>query len=266
MSTTRTPGRPGPQRPARSSADRPSLVGAGSASRFTRRRRAGRLRTVLRAAAVLLLVAAVAVTGWAVYYSGMFAVERVVVVGTHRVTTAQVEQAARVPMGTPIVRLDAAAIRMHVESIPQLASVLVTTQWPHTVTITVVERTPAAVVALAAGGYELVDVDGVDLGHVAARPRLLPLLVLDPTTTAPTTMAAAAQVAASLTRRLAAKVRSITALTANSVVLSLTNGTVVHWGDSSQGAIKAEVLAALMKHHALAYDVSAPYAPTLAGG
>jgi len=221
---------------------------------------------VLRVAAVLLPAAAVAVAVWEVYFSSTFGVQRVIVVGTHRVTAAQVDTAARVRMGAPTLRVDTAAIRRHVESISQLESVVVTTQWPHTVIITVVERTPAAVEQLTAGGYELLDRDGVDLGQVATRPTTLPLLLLDPTTASQATTAAAAQVAASLTRPLAAKVMSITALTANSVVLRLTNGTIVRWGDASQGAIKAEVLAALMKHHGVVYDVSAPYAPTLSAG
>ena len=221
---------------------------------------------MLRVAAVLLLAAAVAVAVWEVYFSSTFGVQRVIVVGAHRVTVAQVDTAARVRMGAPTLRVDTAAIRRHVESISQLESVVVTTQWPHTVIITVVERTPAAVEQLTAGGYELIDRDGVDLGQVATRPSSLPLLLLDPTTASQATTAAAAQVAASLTRPLAAKVMSITALTANSVVLRLTNGTIVRWGDASQGAIKAEVLAALMKHHGVVYDVSAPYAPTLSAG
>ena len=265
MSSTRTPARPRPSRPA---TDRPKVVGSptGTRSRFIRRRRAGRLRAALRVAAVLLVATTVAVAAWAVYYSSMFGVQRVIVVGTHRVTAAQVVKAARVRMGAATLRVDTAAIRRHVESITQLESVVVTTQWPHTVTITVVERTPVAVEQLTAGGYELLDRDGVDLGQVANRPALLPLLLLDPQTTSAATTAAAAQVAASLTRRLAAKVASITALTANSVLLRLTDGTVVRWGDASQGAIKAEVLAALMKHHGVVYDVSAPYAPTLSVG
>jgi cell division protein FtsQ len=262
--STRSPARPRAGRPAQRPADRPSLVDKPTVHRFSRRRRAGRLRRVAQVLVVVLLVAAVGAGGWAVYFSSWFGVTRVLVVGTHRVSAAQVERAAEVPMGRPMVKLDAAAIRRHVESISQLESVVVTTQWPHTVLISVVERTPAAVLGLIAGGYELLDREGVNLGQVPGRPPALPLLVLDPTTTTQATVQAAAAVAASLTPQLAAKVRSITALTANSVVLTLTSGAIVRWGDATQGAIKAEVLAALMKQHAAVYDVSAPYAPTIA--
>jgi cell division protein FtsQ len=231
--------------------------------RFEKRRRAQRRRRWMTVAGVALLVAAMAVGVWAVAFSRWFGVSKVVVVGTHRLTVAQVEQAAHVPAGRPIVRVDTAAIRRHVAAIPELASVVVTTQWPHTVTITVVERQPAAVAAVP-DGFRLLDPSGVDLGQVAQRPASLPLLAIDPTTGDHAALAAAASVAAWLTPGLKAKVASISALTANSVVLDLKSGATVRWGDASQGAIKAEVLAALMKRPAAVYDVSAPYAPTTA--
>jgi cell division protein FtsQ len=214
--------------------------------------------------AVLLVVALIGAGVWAVYFSRWFAVTKVVITGTHRVSVEQVEQAAKVPLGRPIIRVDSAAIRRHVATIAQLATVTVATQWPNTVRITVVERTPAATVRLGDGSYEILDRDGVDLGDVPGLPAGLPLLVMDVTSAEPAAVAAAATVASSLTPTLAAKVRSISALTPNSVVLALKSGATVRWGDSSQGAIKAEVLAALMKRPAAVYDVSAPYAPTTA--
>jgi len=271
MSSTRNPARPRPGHVDRlARPDSPSLVDKAPVSRFEQRRRAGRRRRGLKAAlvalAVVALVGAVGAAVWAVYFSTMFAVTRVVVVGTHRLSAAQVEQAAHVPMGRPLMRLDTGPIRRNVAGIVQLSSVVVTTQWPHTVQITVVERTPAAVIALAGGGYDLVDREGVVLGTVTGQPPALALLAMDPASTPPAALQAAASVAASLTPRLAAKVRSITALTANSVELNMTNGSTVRWGDATEGAIKAEVLAALMRHPARVYDVSAPYAPITARG
>ncbi len=212
----------------------------------------------------VLLVGALATAGWAVYFSRWFAVTSVVITGTHRVSAERVREAAQVPIGRPIVRVDTAAIRRHVEGISQLASVTVTTQWPNTVRIVVVERTPAAVVGLLGGGYRILDRDGVTLGEVPDRPAGLPLLTMDVTTADPAALQAAATVASSLSPALAAKVRTVSAVTANSVVIVLKSGSIVRWGDSSQGAIKAEVLAALMKRGAVVYDVSAPYAPTTA--
>jgi cell division protein FtsQ len=245
---------------------RPSSARRPTVARLEERRKAGRRRRWIRFAALLLVVAAVGTGVWAVYFSRWFAVTKVEVVGTHRLTVAQVERAAEVPMGRPIVRLDTATVQRHVAGLTVVASVVVTTEWPHTVRITVVERQPVAVARAVGGGFRLLDSDGVDLGAVASQPATLPLLSLDPSATDPATLRAAATVAASLTPALESKIRSISALTANSVVLVLKSGATVRWGDASQGAIKAKVLAALMKRAAKVYDVSAPYAPTTAKG
>ena len=94
----------------------------------------------------------------------------------------------------------------------------------------------------------------------------MPLLSMQLTGTSRATLAAAASAASALPPKLAAKVSWVTALTPDSVVLELTNGATVRWGDASQGAVKAEVLLALMKRVAKVYDVSAPYPPTTARG
>ncbi len=243
-----------------SSAARPTVV------RFEARRRAARRRRWLQLAVAVLLVAAAVAGAWAVWFSSWFAVTQVQVVGTHRLTVAEVEAAARVPVGTPILRVDTAPVRRRVAALTDIATVVVTTQWPHTVRITVVEREPVAVVREPGGAFELVDRGGVGLGTVDRRPTGLALLSLDATTTDAATMSAAATVAASLSPALVARVRWITATTPNSVVLALASGATVRWGDATQGGIKSKVLLALMKRSALVYDVSAPYAPTTARG
>jgi cell division protein FtsQ len=221
-------------------------------------------RRWLKAAVAVLLVGLLGTGVWAVYYSSWFAVSRVVVTGTHRLTVGEVEAAARVPVGQPIVRVDISRIRRDVQAISQVGAVTVTTFWPDTVRISVVERAPVAVVRSASGGFRMLDTYGVDLGPLTERPAALPLIELDPATIAPATLRAAATVAASLSPALKAKVRSISAVTANSVTLQLVKGPIVRWGDDTDGAIKARVLLALLKHPAAVYDVSAPYAPTTA--
>ena len=242
-----------------SSATRPTVA------RFEERRRARRRRRLLELAIALLVVAVVGTSVWAVWFSSWFTVTRVEVVGNHRLTVTQIEDVARVPLGRPVVRVDTTMIQRHVAGLTVVSSVVVSTSWPHTVRIAVVERKPVAVLRAAGGTFRLVDVDGVDLGGVSTRPVGLPLLSMD-LAADHASVRAAATVAASLTPTLEAKVRWISALTANSVVLQLSSGAAVRWGDSSQGAIKAKVLVALMKRGANVYDVSAPYAPTTGRG
>ena len=49
------------------------------------------------------------------------------------------------------------------------------------------------------------------------------------------------------------------------VTLALTDGRLVTWGDASESALKAEVLAALLTQEARVYDVSSPRTPTTRG-
>ena len=58
-----------------------------------------------RPASAVLLVATIALTGWALWFSRWFTVNRVQASGAHRVSVAQIEAAARVPMGRPVLRV-----------------------------------------------------------------------------------------------------------------------------------------------------------------
>lgn len=245
---------------------RPSSATRPTIARFEERRKAGRRRRLVKAAIAGLLAAAVFLAVWGVWFSSWFAVTKVQVIGTHRLSVAAIEEAAAVPLGRPILRVDTSVIRRHVAALTVVSSVTVTTEWPHTVRIVVVERRPTAVVRVLGGSYRLLDATGVDIGGVSDRPAGMPLLSMDVGTSTRSALAAAASVAGSLTPALAARVRWVSALTPDSVVLELTSGATVRWGDSSQGAVKAQVLLALMKRQARVYDVSAPYAPTTARG
>src|SRR4051812_35327702 len=118
---------------------------------FTRRRwrqRLRRLRPFLYAALVLVLV----VLGvWLVYLSSVLTVRDVSVHGTTSVTSTRVEAVADVPTGRQLARVDLRAIEARVETMPAVRSASVSRSWPHTVAITVTERTPVAVVDRGAG-------------------------------------------------------------------------------------------------------------------
>ena len=68
--------------------------------------------------------------GWALLGNRVFVVRSVTVTGTHLVSAAQVIAAADVPLGTPLLRVDAGAVTRRVEAIPQVASATVTEDWP----------------------------------------------------------------------------------------------------------------------------------------
>jgi cell division protein FtsQ len=239
----------------------PSAFGATQPDAFARRRRTARRRRWLRVALVLVPLLLVAAGAWAVLESSLLAVTTVDVVGAHRSSVAQVRDVADVPLGQPLARLDLGAVERRVEQLPTVASAVVTREWPHTVRVTLVERQPVAV-ARTATGWRLLDEHGVDLGGTSTAPAGLPVLALDPSTSDPAVVRAAAQVAAELPARLRARVEQVVARSPDDVRLALVSGQTVRWGSPDDGTLKAQVLAALMRQPAHVYDVSAPDAPT----
>lgn len=216
---------------------------------------------------VLLAGLAVAVCGalaWLLVGTSVLGVRHVVVTGNHRVSTAQVLRLADVPAGHPLATLDTGAVRRRVATLAPLDSVQVTRQWPTTVRITVVERTPAAVVTTAAG-LRLVDAGGVVFAAVPRPPAGLPVVqVAHPGPRDPATKAALA-VLAVLPKQVAASVATVEAPGPSDVELRLRDGDTVVWGDASQSARKAVVLKALLHRPGKVYDVSAPDLVTVRG-
>lgn len=114
-----------------------------------------RLRALLTAAVACLVVGA----GVGLLHTSLFKVRHVQVVGNAHTSSTQVLQAAglsRVGRTTLMVDAGSAAAVRQVDALPWVARASFTRQWPWTVTISVVERVPAAVVqgapAMAAGG------------------------------------------------------------------------------------------------------------------
>jgi cell division protein FtsQ len=226
--------------------------------RFRARRRSLRLRRWVKVGIPLLMLVLVGTAAWVVLASPFFAVTTVRVVGAHRLSPVQVEQAADIPTGRPLVRVDVAAAEQRVEQMRVVRSAVVTRSWPHTVVISIVERVPVATAQTSGGGWLLLDADAVAVTQASTRPQALVLLHLDPDTVSPDTLRAAAAVAAALPDSLRAKVDDITAASADSVRLDLAGGGLVRWGDAQDSATKARVLAVLLTHHAHIYDVTAP--------
>ena len=136
---------------------------------FRRRRNAGRWRRIRLVLLALLLVAAVSASVWVVFFSSYVTARDVEITGTTTIGDARVEDAARVPTGTPLARVDLGAIKSRVESIAAVKRVEVSRSWPHAVHIEVTERTPLAVVDRGQG-LQALDAEGVLFGHYDSRP------------------------------------------------------------------------------------------------
>ena len=218
---------------------------------------AGLWKAVFFAVAVMAIVV---VAAWALLGSSLLVVRSVAVTGGAGVPTAEVLRAAGIAAGTPLVRVDTAAVARRVEQINQVQSAQVAVHWPDSVVITIRPRTPALAVA-AGGGFDLVDRFGVVVSHVAARPAGMPLL---DTTAAPASLrgspavGAAVTVLAGLPQRIRVLVRSVAAPSSDAVTLDLRGGVTVMWGGTGRAAAKAEELQILMPSRAKSYNVSDP--------
>lgn len=214
-----------------------------------------RILLVVAGAVVLAIVAT-----WLVAFSSVFGVRSVQVRGTHALTTAQVEAAAAIKHGTPLVRLDTSAVTERVEKLAEVESAQVSTSFPSTVVITIEERIAVGYVRRS-GHAVLVDGSGVQYRSVAVAPQGLPRFVIGSGTQARAIGAAIATVAAALPASVRRQVASIEALDPASITLVLTRGRVVQWGSEARTPAKVRLLPTLLRRHASQINVSNPEQP-----
>ena len=212
-------------------------------------------RVLMVVALVGVLVAAITV--WIVAFSPMLGVRSVTVQGTHYLSAQRVQAAAAIANGTPLVRLDTAAVGRRVEALPEVATATVQTDYPSSVTITVTERSPVGFV-LSGRAHVLVDKTGDQFRSVPARPPGLPLFAVPHGANAKATGRAVATVAAALTPKLLAKVASIQAFDPTAITLLLSDQRVVRWGSAGRSADKARVLPFLLTRPGSQIDLTNP--------
>jgi cell division protein FtsQ len=204
----------------------------------------------------LLLVAG----AYVVWFSPLLATEQVSVTGTDALAPVQVREAAQVPIGEPLARLDLDAVRGRVASLPEVKSVRVTRAWPHGVSIAVTERVAVAVVPRA-GGFRGLAPDGVLFRTYDARPPGLPV-IRDQKGADAAALQEAARVVSALPPAVLARVDHVSVATIDQIRLVMRSGRLVKWGDAEQSAKKAEVLAVLMRQSSSMIDVRVPGRPT----
>lgn len=237
----------------------------GSTARFPRRRtpsRFARLRLHLLLAGLLLLGGA---AFWVVAMSSLMGVHTVRVEGTRLLTAAQVQQAADVPDGAALARLDVGAIADRVRQLLPVAAVSVQRDWPTGLRIVVTERVAVAAVA-DHGTLEGMDAEGVLFRHYRHAPKRLPLVRAGDL--AATGRAAAlhevATAVSSLQPAVSRKVDHVDVASMDAITLVLRDGDTVVWGSADESTLKAQVLTALLHVRGSHYDVSVPEQPTTA--
>lgn len=207
-----------------------------------------------RGLTVIAVAIAVSATIWLVWFSSVFAVREVRVVGVTGSPAAAVIASAAVPVGVPLAQLDADGAAARIMALPWVASVEVRRGWPSDVVLAI---EPRVAIAMQARTGRAVDASGVAFDPPVPLPKGLPAIDADGVG-----LVAAVAVWASLPPDLVGRVIGVFASTRDDVELVLKSGAKVRWGSVEQSELKAQVLAALLQRRAEVYDVSAPSLPT----
>jgi cell division protein FtsQ len=202
-----------------------------------------RLRFLALALAVVLALGA----AWAVIASPLLDVDHIVVKGTTRMTTAEVETASQIHRGDAMVWLDGGAAVARIDALPWVRAAHVEREWPGTVSITVTERTAAAWVD-AGSGPVLVDGTGRVLEHVSTPPTDLPQIAspkIVPPVGATIEPVVGAHVAGMLQGLARSGTRTIT-VSRGGVVLGLVNGPEIRLGQPTEVMTKVRAAVAVL--------------------
>jgi cell division protein FtsQ len=226
---------------------------------LAREHRRRRLYIFVVGLAVLLIAGGV----WVVWFSSWLGVDEVRVGGLSQeasgVGALEVETAAAIERGTPLVSVDTAASQDRVTQLPWVESAEVFRSWPNAIVVNVVERTPMAVVEDGEAR------SGVDVAGVLFDPPgglwLTGPIIRGNEVAVPEAVA----VVASLPEEIERRVRVVQAVSPDDIRLQLGNDSIVRWGNADEADFKAQVLLALLPRRAEAYDVSAPQLPTTFG-
>lgn len=222
-------------------------------------------RRLIRGLKVLLWTTGTSVVvvglGLLLYFTPIMSVRSTVITGLGAVTQDEVEQAAAVAPGTPLLQVDTDSVAERVATIRRVASARVQREYPSALRITVVERIPLVVKDYPDGPH-LFDRDGVDFA-TAPPPPGLPYLDADtPGPNDPPTKAAL-EVLTALSPEVVGQLSRIAAPSVASITLTLNDGREVIWGTTDRTDEKAQTLAALLTQPGRTYDVSSPDLPTV---
>ena len=220
--------------------------------------RAHRRAVRLRVAAAFVLVAVLVAIGTSVYRSEAFAVRKVDVVGTNRLTAEQVRSLARIPEDSTLLRLPIAQIESNLARSAWIASADVSRDFPDTVRIRVVERVPAAVVDLGGKALWLIDGSGTWLSKLSAETTAAPVAIrgvegLDPVAgrrTGSETLLNALEIVRQLDPALSKLVRTISAPSIDKTALVTTDDVEIFVGSSEDIERKQQVAEKILKQQA----------------
>jgi cell division protein FtsQ len=210
-----------------------------------------------------VVLALLAGGAWLVEFSPVLVTKSVKVVGVPPGEVSAIVGRAAVPMGTPLAKVDTAAIGRRVIVAQTLARVTVSRSYPNTILITATSRVPVLAVKNSQGQVQVVDSQGVAYATVSAAPKGVPLIDTVENPSSLESMRAAMAILRALSARQRAQVTNVTVQGPNMVTLRLGAVTVM-WGGASEPELKVKVMTALLRQKDIAtIDVSAPRTPVI---
>lgn len=185
--------------------------------------------------------------GFVLSRSSAFHVRHVEVTGAAHDSRADIVRLSGVTRATDALWLDEGAVERRLEQDPWIARANVSTSFPWTVHVQIVERTPAAVVDRGTDRL-LVASDGTPLG-LAGRLSGLPLIVMPPAGAlegAPPSLEPAARAVGGLPPSILARVRQVIVSLDGTLEMRLVDGPRIDFGPATQIEAKGRAIAAVL--------------------
>lgn len=213
-------------------------------------------RAWVAVAAVVLVVG----LGLAAWLSPVLSVRQVDVRGLEQVPREEVLAALGAVEGTPLLRVDTDAAALQVAGIARVAQARVKREYPSTLTVEVVERTPWAFYD-GDDGPHLIDQTGVDYA-VEDPPPGLPRITTPQVLADPELLLAGLGLLGELPRPLWEQVSELAINSQDDMELTLYDGRRVRWGNAEDTPLKGAVALAILGQPGQIFDVSSPSLPT----
>lgn len=232
-----------------------------AAQRFTARARAARRQPWRRALVVALVAVLLAGAAWVAWVAPVFAVSRVLISGGSSGLQQQVRVIGDQSLGTPLLRVDPAAVEAAIERNLRIADATVQRRFPRSLVVTVVPRVPVLVITHPKGALELVDIEGVAFQKVRVAPKGIAVVRSEGSgDVAAEGVTAALQVVTALPASLRSRITDLRLTTADSVTFRIGATTLV-WGGPDRPELKADLIKILLAGKPAKIDVSAPDTP-----
>ncbi len=220
----------------------------------------------------VLVAAGVSVGVVALLHSSLFGARTVVIAGAEHTSRGQVLEVTGLDRKPPLIDVNTTVMERRLDRLPWVGEAHVHVEWPSTVSVAVVERTPVAVSILPTGGYAVLDVTGRVLADQTKRPDELPVVSVPATPGRPGSSLGIASrpvlaAAAALPVSLLSRVDEIVGSGPEGVVLRLSGGLKAVVGDDEALQEKFVSLATVLERVNLdrvaAIDLRVPAIPVL---